>query len=447
MKNLNLIEVLKQLRDDLKTWVTNTLREAKADIESRVPQTRTINNKALSANITLTSTDVGADAAGTAQTKANAAKTSANSYTDEKIAALVDGAGTYKTINALEDAVLTNKSLIDNLDSVKADISSVTKESIGLGNTDNISDVNKGISTAQAAMLRSLELRIHELESVIYNNQFMITTPIPSPDSYFNINNAGVISGLSAECEAASEIVFPSKINGVNVTGIGDGRFYSNNVLTSAIITNGMTSIGNYAFAYCENLTNVVIPDSVTSIGINAFNECPSLASITIPNGVTSIGEWTFNGCANLTSITIPDSVTSIGDYAFAYCTNLASLIIPGSVTNIGNEVFGNCTKLNSIVIPDGVTNIGEYAFYKCTNLTSIIIPDGVTSISEGTFNDCTKLNSIVIPDSVTSIGDKAFKGCANLTNVSYAGTKEQWNSITIGSNNGPLTNATITYN
>ena len=313
--------------------------------------------------------------------------------------------------------------------------------------TDTFSDVNKGISTAQAAMLRSLELRIHELESVIYNNQFMTTSPISSSIDYFTTNGTGSITGLTNSGKAANEIVIPSKINGVTITNIGDGAFYGCNNLTNVIVPSSVTSIGNHAFAYCENLISVTIPDSVINIGKNAFNECPNLVYIVIPNNVTNIGEWTFNGCASLASITIPNGVTSIGNTALAYCTNLTSITIPNSVISIGNEVFGNCANLISVVIPNSVTSIGEYAFYKCTNLTNVTIPNGVTSISEGTFNDCKKLTNVNIPSSVTSIGDKAFKGCTSLITVSYAGTKEQWNAINVGADNNQLTNATIIYN
>ena len=83
-----------------------------------------------------------------------------------------------------------------------------------------------------------------------------------------------------------------------------------------------------------------------------------------------------------------------------------------------------------------GVTNIGERAFCDCSSLTSITIPDGVTSIGEGAFGDCFSLTSITIPDSVTSIGkNEAFWRCRSLTNVTYNGTKEQWNKIGKDSN------------
>ena len=161
-----------------------------------------------------------------------------------------------------------------------------------------------------------------------------------------------------------------------------------------------------------------------TSIGTNAFYNCKSLTSITIPDGVTSIGRGTFCDCSGLTSITIPDSITSIGLSAFSMCTGLTSI-------TIGN----------------GVTSIDEFTFYYCTSLTSITIPDSVISIGENAFCGCASLTSITIGNGVTEIGYEAFVSCSSITDVYYTGTQEQWNAITIDSDNTYLTSATKHYN
>ncbi len=221
-----------------------------------------------------------------------------------------------------------------------------------------------------------------------------------------------------------------------------EGRPYASYSIPSSV-----TSIGNYAFSGCTSLTSISIPDSVTSIGDSAFRNCTSLTSVDIPNSVTSIGDAAFYDCTGLTSIDIPNSVTSIGGYAFSGCTGLTSITIPSSVTSIGGQAFSSCTGLTRITIPSSVTSIGNYAFSGCTSLTSISIPDSVTSIGSCAFYGCTSLASITIPNSVTSIGGYAFDGCTSLIDVSYLGSEAQWNAISIGSDNEPLTSANIHYN
>ena len=230
-----------------------------------------------------------------------------------------------------------------------------------------------------------------------------------------------------------------------SVKSIGNSTFRSCTSLTSINIPDDVTSIGNRAFYDCTSLTSVTVGNSVTSIGDSTFYGCTNLTSINIPDGVTSIGNSTFSGCTNLTSINIPNSVTSIGDSAFSGCTNLTSINIPNSVTSIGDSAFDDCKSLTSINIPDGVTSIGYSAFYDCKSLTNITIPDGVTSIGNYAFSGCSSLTSIKIPNSVTSIGDAAFEWNYDLSDVLFMGSKEQWNSITMGSDN--FSNAAIHYN
>ena len=47
-------------------------------------------------------------------------------------------------------------------------------------------------------------------------------------------------------------------------------------------------------------------------------------------------------------------------------------------------------------------------------------------------FNSCTELKSVSIPSSVTAILDNAFTNCPDM-NIYYSGSREQWNSITLG--------------
>lgn len=261
-------------------------------------------------------------------------------------------------------------------------------------------------------------------------------------------------TGIIYNCdESVTEVVIPEKINGVEVTSIGEYAFSKCKSLTSITISKSVTSIGEKAFYICSSLTSITISDSVTSIGENVFYRCSSLTSIivdegnkkyssndgilynkmqteliccppgkkgsfTIPDSVTNVGNYAFYACELLTSITISGSVTSIGEHAFGWCANLRSIRIPNSVTSIGNYAFTYCQSLTSMTIPDSVTSIGEGTFDYCSYLRRITIPDSVTSIGKRAFFDCHRLTSITIPDSVTSIGDCAFNNCQSLTSI-----------------------------
>ena len=165
---------------------------------------------------------------------------------------------------------------------------------------------------------------------------------------------------------------------------------------------------------------------------------CADIKSVVIKNGVTTIDDYTFYWCTSLQSITIPDSVTTIGEYAFFNCISLQSVTVDKDNKYYSNDEYGvlfDKNKINLIQYPTG------------NKRTAYTIPDSVTSIGVAAFSNCTNLHSITIPDSVINIGDYAFFCCRNLKDVYYKGTKDQWEMISIGSNNSSLLCATIHYN
>lgn len=254
------------------------------------------------------------------------------------------------------------------------------------------------------------------------------------------------------------------------VTSIGTNAFQNCTALQSIKISDGVTSIPDYAFQNCTTLQIVELPDSVASIGSYAFDGCKGLISISIPDNVTSIGGYAFRNCSNLSNITIPKSLTSLSTSVFEGCVGLTNIVIPDNITSIGNSSFKKCTSLTNITIPQSVTSISYYAFQNCTSLTSIEIPDSVKEIANGVFSGCSNLltvklpnaltsisvqlfykcsnlQTVEIPKTVTSIGNSAFYGCSSDLKVYYAGTAEEWSSITIGStNNTILTEDSIYY-
>jgi hypothetical protein len=264
---------------------------------------------------------------------------------------------------------------------------------------------------------------------------------------------------------SGKKVTIPSKIDGKNVTSIGDNAFLCSDGLTSVTIPNGVTSIGDSAFSSCVDLTSVSISDSVTSIGAEAFSNT-SLTSIFIPKGVKSIEGSAFFHCNSMTKIkvskdnqnlsiingalynkkgtkliwvsmqtkgtfNIPKTVSVIGDWAFSFCCDLTSISIPNSVKSIESNAFYVCDSLTSISIPKSVTSIEDSAFTYCSRLTSIKVDknnkqfttkDGALYSNKGTkllWVSIQKKGSFSIPQNVTVIGDSAFFKCSKLTSIS----------------------------
>ena len=209
--------------------------------------------------------------------------------------------------------------------------------------------------------------------------------------------------------------------------------------LASVTISGNVENIEDYTFFRCTGLKSITIPEGPSRIGRSAFYYCSSLEKFVIPYSVSVIGEEAFSMCTALKSIAVPDSVTSIGIDAFANCQSLKTISIPEGITRIENGVFQSCFSLTEFTIPDSVTSIGHFSFWSCRSLKTITIPAGVTSVEADTFVDCRSMESVYIKGIHISFGQVdyiggipgTFAGDDALKDVYYAGTAEDWETIT----------------
>lgn len=126
--------------------------------------------------------------------------------------------------------------------------------------------------------------------------------------------------------------------------------------------------------------------------------------------------------------ILIPD------DEIWYTTANSAVLSIYDSQQSLPSVVSNGYVGDKGIVkFASAVTTIGEECFMY-TNGISIIIPNSVTTIGMAAFTDSTDLTSITIGSGVTSIDSYAI-GAPTLSNLSFNGTKAQWNAVTKAQN------------
>lgn len=224
----------------------------------------------------------------------------------------------------------------------------------------------------------------------------------------------------------------------------------------------------NYVY-YAYTIPNTDATDSSAftyvnhgdSIEITGFNN--SVSDVVIPSEieglpVTAISVGAFY-LSTITSIEIPNTVTSIGEMAFLGCTSLKSVKLSTGVAKIDKNAFGSCSALQEIQVAKDNPNFSSLngVLYSKKQDTLVIypaaktdaayiIPSGVTSVAMYAFSENPYLETLTIPNSLTKVGDSAFYNCKNLHAVSYNGTEEEWNQITIGLLNEKLTGATIQY-
>ena len=197
------------------------------------------------------------------------------------------------------------------------------------------------------------------------------------------------------------------------------------------------------------------------SIEITGFDN--SVSDVVIPSEieglpVTTISTGAFYLSA-ITSIEVPDTVTSIGEMAFLGCTSLKTVKLSTGVAKIEKNAFGSCSALQEVQVAKDNPNFSSLdgVLYSKAQDTLVIypaaktdaaytIPGGVTSVAMYAFSENPYLETLTIPNSLIKVGDSAFYNCKNLRAVSYNGTEEEWNQITIGLLNEKLTGANIQY-
>jgi len=203
------------------------------------------------------------------------------------------------------------------------------------------------------------------------------------------------------------------------------------------IIPDGITIIYDNSFSSCPGLTSITIPSSLVTIGARAFQDCPNLRKITVAASnpaFSSLDGVLFNKTkstllaypmGNTRGLySIPSETTTVRSEAFIGCRNLVGMEILGAKT-VESRAFANCTNLVWLRIGFKAI-IGDFAFQGCTRLTDLTFAGSTNygdliSLGYGAFQGCTGLTSVTISASVRDSGFAAFSGCTGLTSVVFA--------------------------
>lgn len=316
----------------------------------------------------------------------------------------------------------------------------------------------------EVSMKKSIHIFIFFLLLICFSSIFAQSTEIiayTSGDWDFVENETGIT--LTAWHSTAEVLEFPTELDEMPVTALGNELCKNHSELKRVIIPDNVTVIGTNVFNGCVNLTDVQLPLFLTRIETGIFRYCISLERIEIPFSVTYIGPFAFCDCVSLQEISLL-SVTSIGESAFDNCQKLESVMLSRKLTSVGGYAFrdtpwldaqteefvmigkGVLVKWNgtetsaeveipygvtmisgafadayfieSVTIPETVTQIGQYAFRDALNLKRVNIPEYVTTIGGNAFDGCRKLETVELPKSVKSLGWNVFNNCSALTSL-----------------------------
>lgn len=334
-------------------------------------------------------------------------------------------------------------------------------------------------------------------ESAFANSEGLKTVYLPSSlqtigDYAFDgcVNIKGIefpqslkyIGDMAFQNTSIRTLTFPSSLQ-----TIGEAAFCDCNYLETITFEENsvISEIKEAAFSGCNLVLEVTLPNSVTSLGDGVFSGCLSLYKITLPDTLDKIPNSAFSN-TNLYAPVLPESITSIGAYAFKSCGNLGQMYIPEGVKTIGIEAFANCKALQVLKLPKSLTHVSNSAFLNTItkNLfydgtmndwcnikfynensnpmkscayfslltgpssyyadTLIILTNGVEKIGSYQFANSPHL-AIIIPNSVKTIEKSALIN-SNIGTIFFEGSEEEYNQISIDSNNIDLKNCKVYY-
>lgn len=276
----------------------------------------------------------------------------------------------------------------------------------------------------------------------------------------------------------AKKVKLPSKRRGLPVVSVGQEAFAGNDKITAVTIPASVERIEYRAFADCVNLNTVKLSEGLKDIYTGSFGGCTSITEIVIPDSVTAIRGAAFQNCTSLTTVKLPKSLETINYLVFLGCGELKNLsmneggehfyvkdnclidkeigtlvigtnssVIPtdGTVSAIGDGAFYDRIHLASLFIPESVKSIGESAFYGCRSLYKVEMK-GVNTIGVRAFFGCTRIDSITISSALRNIDEVAFYSCSGLESISFYGSEEEFERISVAIQNEPFTKAQVNY-
>ena len=205
-----------------------------------------------------------------------------------------------------------------------------------------------------------------------------------TPEEYFDITDAGVVTGFSdayyalPKEERPTTIKMPNTIRGITPVEIADNAFDE--------------SINS------DDIVLMVLPGSIQVIGKEAFKDAEHMKSFGFHGTpkLTTMEEGAFRGCMSLLSFSCPSGLTEIPAYAFYECTSMSTFSFNAGLTKIGTSAFENCSRLKGeLKLPGNLLTIEQNAFFKCASINKIYIPELLKNLGSGAFGRMAGLSLI----------------------------------------------------
>lgn len=313
-------------------------------LDGKVPTSRTVNGKALTANITLSASDVGADASGTAETKANAVQTNLDALSDEvadhvdnadihftaaertKLSGIATGAnkyshpnsgvtaGTYKSVTVNAQGHVTagsNPTTLAGYGITDAEAKGTATSTVGAHNTStsahsDIRDLITGLTTRLNALADSDDTTLDQMSEIvayIKANKTLIESITTSKINVSDIVNNLTTNSSSKVLSAAQGVAIKSLIDALD-SELGshthDGRYYTESEIDTKLSGKANSSHGNHVpatetannakFLRNDNTWQTVTPANIGAAASSHGTHVSYSTTAPVMDGTASVG-------------------------------------------------------------------------------------------------------------------------------------------------------------
>lgn len=260
------------VKDDSHNHVIGNVDGLQDILDAKVPATRTVNGKALSANITLSASDVGADASGSA----SSALESAKEYVDNRFDSIVgEGASTtLDTIGEISKAIEDHQDVTDALNSAignkvdKVDGKHLSTNDYTTAEKTKLSGIASGAEVNQNAFGKvavgsttiSADAKVDTLTLVAGNN--VTITPDTTNDKITIASTDTTYYDATATVSGLMSAADKSKLDGI--TSSADSVSFTQS-LTSGTQVGTITINGTATKLYAPKNTDTNVKQTVTT--------------------------------------------------------------------------------------------------------------------------------------------------------------------------------------
>ncbi len=349
--------------------------------------------------------------------------------------------------------------------------------------SENVAEIGKSAfyncNSLKTAVIPNPDIEIGKLAFSKRSTELIIFCPTESNAVDFAKNGLGFCTynvdeddniEISEFSSSVSEFEIPEKIDGKNVTVIGDGAFNKSIRLSSVKFPESLKTIGDEAFQNCLALERIDIPKNVENIGSQAFFGCSSLNDIYVYSKKAVVSDEAFlvgnkdlvihaysgtdsnsyaddndiyfvpldfhysknygtvtEYCGDDKNVTVPKKimgveVTKVEVTAFdnAYLdddvkNSVETINIPSTVKTLSGDVFDELPALSAVKVDSDNKKFKDIdgILYNKKGTAIIRCPEGYGSfISNGSGGE------FILPESVTSVEKGAFENVSGLSKV-----------------------------